>query len=78
MPTGHKGQKCPADVIGNVVRVMRIAIGEETDDVQDAARAPPPKSLVRRAVRSAPRLDTFPKSSMIMWNRKLSSRASSY
>lgn len=31
MPTGPKGQKRPADVIGNAVRVMRIATGEETD-----------------------------------------------
>lgn len=32
MPTGPKGQKRPADVIGNVVRVMRIATGEEADN----------------------------------------------
>jgi hypothetical protein len=35
MQTGPKGQKRPADVIGNAVRVMRIATGEEADDVQD-------------------------------------------
>ena len=35
MPKGPKGQKRPADVIGNAVRVMRIATGEETDDVPD-------------------------------------------
>ncbi|CAN7384731.1 RNA-binding protein [Mesorhizobium sp. LjNodule214] len=35
MPAGPKGQKRPADVIGNAVRVMRIATGEEADDVQD-------------------------------------------
>ena len=28
MPTGPKGQKRPADVIGNAVRVMQIATGE--------------------------------------------------
>lgn len=33
MPTRPKGQKRPADVIGNAVKVMRIAVGEETDDV---------------------------------------------
>lgn len=32
MPTGPKGQKRPADVIGNAVKVMRIAIGEETEE----------------------------------------------
>ncbi|WP_246687458.1 hypothetical protein [Mesorhizobium sp. B3-1-7] len=34
MPTGPKGQKRPADVIGNAVRVMRIATGEEADIVR--------------------------------------------
>lgn len=28
MPTGPKGQKRPADVIGNAVRVMQLATGE--------------------------------------------------
>jgi hypothetical protein len=28
IPRGPKGQKRPADVIGNAVRVMRIATGE--------------------------------------------------
>jgi hypothetical protein len=32
MPKGPKGQKRPADVIGNAVKVMRIATGEESDD----------------------------------------------
>jgi hypothetical protein len=41
MPTGPKGQKRPADVIGNAVKIMRIATGEEeetvTEDGKDAA-----------------------------------------
>lgn len=37
MPTGPKGQKHPADVIGNAARVMRIATGEEADDGKSAA-----------------------------------------
>ena len=32
MPTGPKGQKRPADVIGNAVRVMQIATGEVEED----------------------------------------------
>jgi hypothetical protein len=32
MPRGPQGEKRPADVVGNAVRVMRIATGEETDD----------------------------------------------
>ena len=35
MPKGPKGEKRPADVIGNAVKVMRIATGEESDDVPD-------------------------------------------
>ena len=31
MPRGPKGEKRPADVIGNAVKVMRIAVGEEDD-----------------------------------------------
>jgi hypothetical protein len=38
MPRGPKGEKRPADVIGNAVRVMRIGTGEEEED------APSPKS----------------------------------
>jgi len=33
MPRGPKGEKRPADVIGNAVKVMRIATGEEEDVV---------------------------------------------
>lgn len=35
MPKGPKGHKAPADVIGNAVRVMRIATGEDTEDAPD-------------------------------------------
>lgn len=45
MPTGPKGQKRPADVIGNAVKVMRIATGEEDDDVQDDGKDPNAKAL---------------------------------
>jgi len=31
MPKGPQGQKRPADVIGNAVKVMRIATGEEEE-----------------------------------------------
>ena len=34
MPTGPKGERRPADVIGNAVKVMRIAIGEEEEILQ--------------------------------------------
>jgi hypothetical protein len=32
MPKGPKGQKRPADVIGNAVKVMQIATGEEEEE----------------------------------------------
>jgi hypothetical protein len=35
MPTGPKGQKRPADVIGNAAKVMRIATGEEAEELPD-------------------------------------------
>lgn len=31
MPRGPKGEKRPADVIGAAVKVMRIAVGEDSD-----------------------------------------------
>lgn len=34
MPKGPKGEKRPADVIGNAVRVMRISAGEEEEDIE--------------------------------------------
>ena len=32
MPKGPKGEKRPADVIGNAVKVMRIATGQEQEE----------------------------------------------
>jgi hypothetical protein len=32
MPRGPKGERRPADVIGNAVKVMHIATGEEPED----------------------------------------------
>ena len=39
MPRGPKGEKRPADVIGNAVHIMRIATGE----IQE--RKQPPKKI---------------------------------
>jgi hypothetical protein len=38
VPTGPKGERRPADVISNAVKVMRIATGEEEDTVRDPAK----------------------------------------
>ena len=45
MPAGPKGKKLPADVIGNAVRVMRIATGEEEETVIDDGKDPAAKAL---------------------------------
>jgi hypothetical protein len=39
MPRGPRGEKRPADVIGNAVKVMRIATGEEEEDLDRAKSA---------------------------------------
>ncbi len=45
MPTGPKGQKRPADVIGNAVRVMQIATGEAEEEFDDDGKDPAAKAL---------------------------------
>ena len=35
MPKGPKGQRRPADVIGNAIKVARIAAGEEPEDLTE-------------------------------------------
>ena len=45
MPKGPQGQKRPADVIGNAVKVMRIATGEEEEDFEDDGKDPAAKAL---------------------------------
>ena len=42
MPKGPRGEKRPADVIGAAVKVMRIATGEETEELDAVKEAPPP------------------------------------
>jgi hypothetical protein len=39
MPRGARGEKRPADVIGNAIKVMRIATGEETEEVDSVKSA---------------------------------------
>ncbi len=45
MPRGPHGQKRPADVIGNAVKVMRIATGEEEEEYEDDGKDPAAKAL---------------------------------
>jgi acyl-CoA reductase-like NAD-dependent aldehyde dehydrogenase len=39
MPRGPRGEKRPADVIGNAVKVMRIATGEEIEELPDSTKS---------------------------------------
>ena len=45
MPKGPQGQKRPADLIGNAVKVMRIATGEEAEEFDDDGKDPAAKAL---------------------------------
>lgn len=76
MPTGPKGQKRPADVIGNAVRIMRIATGEESDDVIDDGKDANAKALgakggKKRAENMAPerRAEIAKKAAASRWNK---------
>jgi len=44
MPRGPKGEKRPADVIGNAVHVMRVATGE----IEDPPSKAPARALFKR------------------------------
>ncbi len=49
MPRGPKGEKRPADVISNAVKVMRIATGEEAETLPaDDGKDPAAKALGRK------------------------------
>ena len=45
MPKGPQRQKRPTDVIGNAVKVMRIATGEEEEVYEDDGKDPAAKAL---------------------------------
>jgi hypothetical protein len=48
MPKGPKGQKRPADVIADAVKVMQIATGEEEDAVTDDGKDKAAQALGRK------------------------------
>ena len=45
MPTGPKGQKRPADAIGNAIKIAQIATGEIDDEIKDDGKDPAAKAL---------------------------------
>ena len=48
MPKGPKGQKRPADVIVNAVRVMQIATGEAEEEYDDDGKDKAAQALGRK------------------------------
>ena len=48
MPKGPKGERRPADVIGNAIKVARIATGEEEDTLTDDGKDKAAVSLGKR------------------------------
>ncbi len=48
MTRGPKGEKRPADVIGNAVHVMRILTGEIEDTIPDGGKDPVAKALGKK------------------------------
>ena len=49
MPKGPKGQKRPADTVGNAIKVARIAVGEEAEEFDGSdGKDPAAQSLGRK------------------------------
>jgi hypothetical protein len=48
MPRGPRGEKRPADVIGNAVKVMRVATGGETEELEANRVKSPAAELGKR------------------------------
>ncbi len=76
MPRGPKGEKRPADVIGNAVHVMRIATGEIDDTLADdgkdkAAQAMGRKGGAARAASMTPekRAEIAKKAALRRWGK---------
>jgi len=65
MPKGPKGEKRPADVIGNAIKVARIATGEETDEKTDDGKDKAAVSLGRRGGKARARALSAEKRSQI-------------
>ena len=77
MPKGPKGQKRPADVIGNAVHVMKIATGELSDELDPSGKNQAAVELGRRggkaraeALTGAERSKIAKKGAKARWGRK--------
>jgi hypothetical protein len=77
MPTGPKGEKRKADVIGNAVHIMRIATGEVEDATPDDGKDKAAQSMGRKggAARAASmtpekRAEIAKKAAATRWGKK--------
>ena len=77
MPKGPKGQKRPADVIGNAVRVMEIATGQRDEEYDRPAKDQAAAELGRKggkarakAMTPARRAEIARKAAAKRWSRK--------
>jgi len=77
MPKGPQGQKRPADVIGNAVRVMQVATGEAEEEFDDDGKDPAAKALGAKGGRAraakmsaARRKEIAQKAALSRWSRK--------
>ena len=77
MPKGPQGQKRPADVIGNAIKVMRIATGEEEEVLADAGKDKAAVSLGKRggkaraeALTKKERAEIAKKAAAARWKKK--------
>ena len=52
MPRGPKGQKRPADVIGNAVKVMQIATGEAEEEYDEDGKNKAAQALGKKGGRA--------------------------
>lgn len=52
MPKGPKGEKRPADVVSNAVRIARIATGEEEEELTEDGKDAGAVSLGRKGGRA--------------------------
>jgi hypothetical protein len=79
MPKGPRGERRPADVIGNAVHVMQIATGEIQDNPRERGKEYARKGgLIGGAKRSAKlskkrRAEIASKAARARWKRKSSS-----
>ncbi len=77
MPKGPKGQKRPADVIGNAVHIMRIATGEIKETLTDDGKSKAAVELGRKggqarakSMSKARRAEIARKAARLRWRGK--------